>query len=348
MKKLNVAVCGGSEKEAWMHARAWVNSGNADLFGFCCADSGAAASRASVFGVKALSGFDAALADNAVDAIDLLEFDGRREERALAALAAGKSVLLSAPFAGNAVSAEKIAQAAKGASPLLMSFEPFFFYPPAMKLVEMARKDVVGRITAARFRTIISDKGGWDEYLTPDFKQSEPEAKCERDEIVRRELFEKLSLAVKILGPVAETHFIAPPSEGPGAAILTWKNTAHAIYGCIELNFCPDMEIRSAYDSRDDNVELTGPSGIIWLTRGASQMRNEPAIRAYRGENLFAYGNLDDDWQRGYDACADHFAQSALSARNADIAPAASAAVMKIVDAALKSAANKERVAVSA
>ena len=343
MRKLNVVICGGGDTEAWLHWRAYRGVDEAAVAGVCGTD---AEERAAVWGCRAYPSLDAALADTAVDALELLDPLPNRTEAAEDALRAGKHVLMGAPFARASGSALRLAEAARKYHALLMPYDHWLFYPPVKKMLRVIGKKAVGRVTSMRRRALIAGLGGWDAYLNPEFHETQrPPAPAANTADVFTEIYHTLAVADRIFGPVAEIHNYSPnQAMAPGATVVTWKHAAHATYGAMDIILAPDMNVRSAYDPRDDNIEITGSAGIIWLTRAASQLRHEPTLRLYRGENQFAYGNLEDDWLAAFHHCVRHFAQCALHSRAPERAAADAARVVAATEAAARSADTGQRI----
>ncbi len=347
---LKSVICGGEEREAWMHARAYRGQECAALHGVCGEQSTA---RAAAWGCRAYDRFDAVLADGEVGIVELLAAGPERADLAAAALDAGKHVLLASPLAVDVEQAARIATLAKRARPLIMPCENWFFFPPMRKVFSLSRKKLVGRITSLRMRSLIGGAGGWDAYLNSDFRGANPTgsqaAKHDFSQIIFKEMHEKLSLALRLLGPIEEIHCIrrSGGAADVNAAIVTWKHSAHASYGALDITLAPDMMIRSPYEPRDDNMELTGGSGIIWLARAASQLRNEPAVHVYRGENHFAYGHLQDDFLLGYSGCVRHFAECVKRGEAPELRVADSARAVEAASAAVESERTGERVRIS-
>ncbi len=342
--KNGVAICGGSWTEAWLMRRAFGQEDAGGLRGVYCDSGESAALRAGEWGCTVYGDFESAVADPDVAVLVLLDPLEDRTQRAVAALDAGRSVLLGAPFAYDLEEAKLLHGKSNDSRGSLMCAEPWMFFEPMDRAVEIALKKNVGRPNSVRFRSVIGGAGGWDTYLNPDFRASEPDPVREPEKEVMREFYEKLSLAYRLFGPITEIHAIPGVRDGRGTSVVTWKHEAHTTYGVLEVTFAPGLEIRSAYYPREDNTEISGTAGIIWVTRGCSQMRREPTLHIYRGENEFSYGNLKDDWQTAYDNCALYFADCAAKRGNPELYPYRSMLAVTYADAAARSAATGERI----
>jgi len=340
--KLSIAITGTDPRELWLHARAWQDCGTGAELMIC---GEGMEEFAQSCGCRHSDCPGDTARSSAVRIVDITWATPGRHELALESLDAGKNVLVATPFAETRDEAAELAVAGRRSNGALMCMDNRLFYPPVVKVLELARKRTVGRLSAVRMRTLVGGAGGWDEYLDPDYPgpRETPPAKAGDGELLR-EIYEKLSVAVKLLGPIEEIFcFERREMESP-VSVVTWKHAAPATYGALDISFAPGLEIRSASYPRDDNMELTGTSGIIWLTKECAQMRVEPTIKVYRGENLFSYGNLDDDWMSGYRSAAGHFAACAAGKLKPAITTEHSSLVTGYAEAAAESARTGQRV----
>ena len=345
-KILNAVICGGDEKEAWLHRSAYGDVAGAELRGIYSEGAGGAKARAAAWDCRAYDSFKSVLTDPDVHVVELLAPMPGRAAAAEAALSHGKHVLMAPPFAESLDLARRLQEAARRAKTLLMSYDNWLYYPPVQKVLRLTAKNTIGRVAGIRLQSLIGGNGGWDTYLNPDFQTVEPDAPATlTPALMFREMYEKLTLALAVLGPIRELFFISPAPRGEhAAAVLTWKHTAVTTYGSLDITLAPDLTVRSAYDPRDDHMELTGSAGIIWLTRGRSQLRAEPTVRVYRGSNQFAYGVMDDDWRSGYTRCLAHFVECATRRKKQapDLAHAVRA--VQCAEAAARSAESGDRI----
>ncbi len=326
----DVVIAGGTEQEAWLHASAYairfsavdpspvpeeVTAGDdakVDVgFVGLWTPGDPDGHRARMFALKHYATFDDVLIDPRATIVEMLLPFPERTRAAIDAIKTGKHLLLTPPFASSSDEARVLLDAARGAGVSVMCYEPWPFYPPFQKLATLVRRQVVGRIQCLRMRTVLAGAGGWDPFLNPTFPGDRKHGWPSPENLIRREAFEKLSLAVRLLGPIESLSMTGGPIDPTtgGARLLTFKHAAHATYGSLEIVLAPGMTIRSGHDPREDLLELTGTAGVLWLTRGPAQMRCEPVLRMYRGEHLFAYETLPDQWELGFQGCVRHFVQ---------------------------------------
>ena len=330
--KHNVVIAGGSEQDAWLHAQAYrVHFGQARAargdtgetptdrvdvqFAGIWVENGARA-RAQRFSLKPYLRFEELLADGEVSLVELIAPTPGRTGKAIEAMKAGKHVLLGPPLARSAEEARILEEASRGSGMVLMVHDPWRFYPPCQRLEAAVRQQVIGRIQTIRMRTVLGGRGGWDPYLNPRFPGERKATFEDGEAVFWQEAFLKLSLAVRLFGPIEELCLSGTlPDPRGSACFLTFKHKTHATYGSLELVVSPGLTIRSAWDPQDHRIELTGTAGVLWLTRGPAQVRSEPTLSIYKGKNLFSYGNLPDGWELGFRGCARHFARLAESGR---------------------------------
>ena len=159
-------------------------------------------------------------------------------------------------------------------------------------------------------RSVLAGHGGWDPSLTPDFHGVEadpPPALIPPSEVLFREICEKVSLATRILGPVAEVVHQGRLDAPTGASLVAWKHQVDKRYGHLEIVRSPHLSIRSPYDAREDTLEITGSAGVAWASHGMGRMRNEPAVRFYLQEDLLCYERIEEDYLYGITAFARDF-----------------------------------------
>ena len=96
------------------------------------------------------------LADPDIDLIDVCLPNDQHEAVAIAALQAGKHVLVEKPIATELKSAERMVAAAKKAGKLLMVAQVLPFFPEFQFAAECVRSRKFGRLLAAHFRRVIT------------------------------------------------------------------------------------------------------------------------------------------------------------------------------------------------
>ena len=106
---------------------------------------------------------DALLADRTIDAVDICLPTDFHEPVALAALRAGKHVLVEKPLALDGAAADRILAEAESSGRLLMTAHVLRFFPEYVALRESIRGGSLGRVRFAEFRRRCAapNWGGW-------------------------------------------------------------------------------------------------------------------------------------------------------------------------------------------
>lgn len=92
---------------------------------------------------------DTALAATAADAVLVTTPVGGHAPAAVAALAAGKHVLVEKPFAASLMEAQEVVEAAADAGKVLMVSQNYRFYPAAQTAANLVRQGVLGPVSSA-------------------------------------------------------------------------------------------------------------------------------------------------------------------------------------------------------
>jgi UDP-N-acetylglucosamine 3-dehydrogenase len=106
---------------------------------------------------------DALLADRTIDAVDICLPTDFHEPVVLAALRAGKHVLVEKPMALDGAAADRILEEAQSSGHLLMTAHVLRFVPEYVALREAIRSSRLGKVRFAEFRRRCAapDWGGW-------------------------------------------------------------------------------------------------------------------------------------------------------------------------------------------
>jgi predicted dehydrogenase len=116
--------------------------------------------RVDLTGVKTYDSYDAMLADPEIDLVDICNPTDQHPGFAVAALKAGKHVLVEKAIALQAESADAMLAAAKSAGKLLMVAHVLPFFPEFAYAAEAVRSGRYGKLLGAHFKRVIS-KPDW-------------------------------------------------------------------------------------------------------------------------------------------------------------------------------------------
>ena len=113
-------------------------------------------------GIACYERLDDLLADEAIDLVDICLPTNLHVECTLAALAAGKHVLLEKPIALTLRDANRLVAAAKRCRRRFMVAHVLRFFPEFRLIAETAEEGNYGKVLAAHFKRVISRPAWWD------------------------------------------------------------------------------------------------------------------------------------------------------------------------------------------
>jgi predicted dehydrogenase len=259
------------------------------------------------------------LADDSVDAVEILTPTHLHREHALAAIAAGKHVSCQKPIANSVAEGREMTEAARRAGVVFRVSECFFHYDPLVKAKELVAAGAIGAPTMLRVKTVV---GTTD---TPFQRTLEPQGYVWRfnaqspgghlfDDIAHKYatalwLFDQRIKSVQAVVRQAPIFF-----EAPTAAIFEYERDT--LLGMMEVTYAPHMAIRSSYYGADEFFEIQGTDGFIWVTRATGEMLDLPPVVLYHPDGTTTgFSNLDANWRSGFVNSSRYFVDSLLAGR---------------------------------
>ncbi|KOP67105.1 oxidoreductase [Bacillus sp. FJAT-18019] len=163
MKSINVGVIGTGSISA-MHLQSYQKHANANLLAVCDLNEERAQRAAEKYGAtKIYTDYNELLADPEIDAVSICTWNNTHAEISIAALNAGKHVLVEKPLCRTVEEALKVQEAVKSSGKLLQVGFVRRYDPNAQMLREFADKGEFGEIYFAKASSIrrLGNPGGW-------------------------------------------------------------------------------------------------------------------------------------------------------------------------------------------
>jgi predicted dehydrogenase len=237
------------------------------------------------------------LADGRVNAVSVCLPHRLHHEVALAAIAAGKHVLLEKPMALTVAECDAINAAAAHAAVRVGVSHNQLFYPPHVRARQLLHSGALGRPLLLRMRLGIGGKFvGW---------RSEPAATG--GGLLIDAGVHRFYVARALFGEVVALTALAdaPPQRGEDLAVVLMRFDSGAL-GVIEANYhCPPGAF-------DDAIEISASAGMLYLSGCEADFegfRTGPALRRYDGawhEEHVAPGG----WEESVHASVQAFARA--------------------------------------
>jgi predicted dehydrogenase len=305
VERLRVGIIGPG-RISDLHAIEYVASEHTEVAAVCKPDTEAALARARGWGAdpeNVYGDWHDILADDSLDAFEVLLPHHMHLEVALAALATGKHLSIQKPVGFTVAECQRFVEAAEAATArgqVVRVFENFLFYPPVARLVDISRSGEIGDVLSVRQKSLSGDPTcGWDVPA----RAAEWRFDLERNgggPLVFDDGLHKFSIFWAILGVASEVHawIGSTPVEGgaldsPSVVSLRWPNGA---IGALEVVNAPMLQVQSLFYSQDDRVEVTGTKGVAWVNRGHGKIQEVPPLQVYRDGRTTDYEDLESEW----------------------------------------------------
>lgn len=259
------------------------------------------------------------LADDEIDAVEILTPTHLHKEHVIAATRAGKHVSCQKPIANSIADGRAMIAAAREAGVLFRISECCFHYPPLVKAKQLIADGAIGTPTMIRIKTLVGDTDSeFQRNLQPEgyiwrFDEHSPGGHLFDDMVHKYGLALWLTdddiRSVQAIVRRAPLFF-----EAPTAAIFEYERDD--LLGTMEVAYAPKMYVRSAYYGADEFIEVQGTEGLVWVTRCTGEMLDLPSVMLYRGDGVTeSFTHLDADWGEGFVQSSRHFVDALLEGR---------------------------------
>ena len=262
---------------------------------------------------------DEMLANDEIDAVEVLTPTHLHKEHVLAAIAAGKHVSCQKPIANSVADGIEMTEAARRAGVVFRVSECFFHYAPLVKAKELIASGAIGAPTMLRVKTVVGTTNTeFQSHLEPQgyvwrFNAQSPGGHLFDDNVHKYAaalwLLDQDVKSVQAVVRQAPLFF-----EAPTAAI--WEYERETLLGMMEVTYAPRMHIRSSYYGADEFFEIQGTDGFVWVTRATGEMLDLPPVVLYHPDGTTtAFSNLDASWRSGFVNSSRHFIDALVDGR---------------------------------
>jgi predicted dehydrogenase len=303
-----------------LNVAGYLDHDRCDVVAVCDPREDKARQMATEWGVPTVyTSLDDLLADDRIDAVEILTPTHLHKDHALAAVRAGKHVSCQKPIANSVADGAEMTEAAREAGVVFRVSECFFHYPPLVKAKELIASGAIGAPTMLRVKTVVgSADTEFQRHLEPQgyvwrFNAQSPGGHL-FDDIVHKYatalwLFDQDITSVQAVVRQAPIFF-----EAPTAAI--WEYERETLLGMMEVTYAPRMAMRSSYYGADEFFEIQGTDGFLWVTRATGEMLDLPPVLVHHPDGTRTeYSNLDASWRSGFVHSSHHFVDALLAGR---------------------------------
>lgn len=247
---------------------------------------------------------DDLLADDAVDAVEILSPTHLHREHVIAAARAGKHISCQKPMANSVGDCRDMLAAVQEAGVVFRISECFFHYPPLVEAKRLVSEGAVGTPTMLRVRTVVGDTdSAFQAALDPAGYEWRFDARSPGghlfDDMVHKYAVALWMFPERISSVQAVVREGPLFFEAPTAAIFEYERDD--LLGTMEVTHAPHMRLRTRYYGADEVFEVQGTDGFVWVTRATGEMLDLPPLIWHRSDgHTVEYRDLDADWGTGF------------------------------------------------
>ena len=303
MAKIGVGFI-GTGRISDLHALEYRANDAAAIVALCDADAGLAEQRAAAWGLDGAAiyaDYTELLADPAVDLVEILLPHHLHADAALAAFAAGKAVSLQKPMTHTLDQADALVAAARDAGVFFKVFENFVFYPPVVKAKQLVDAGAIGEVQTIRLKSHFSGTGGWPIPAGAIAWRQDP-AQNGGGPMVFDDGHHKFAIAWHFFGQAEQVFaWIGSTTAAngdvfDGPSIITARFPGGRL-ASLEMVFSQHLHVETDHYAQDDQVEITGSRGVIWITRGHGRLSQRAPVILYRDGATREYHDIPAGWQ---------------------------------------------------
>jgi predicted dehydrogenase len=327
----------GAGNIADMNVAGYVAHPDCDVLAVCDVDREVAREAAARWGApKVYEDVDDLLADPDINAVEILTPTHLHHQHVLDALSAGKHVSVQKPVANSVDDAVEMEKAAAAADRTLRISECFVHYPPLELAKELIAEGAIGRPTGIRIRTVVGQTDSlFQTNLRPEGYGWRLDKRSPGGHLFD-DMVHKYAMALWLVDQdIVSVQAVVRRRDlffEPCAAIFEYED--QALLGTMEVQYAPDMWLRSGYYGADEFFEIQGDEGFLWVTRATGEMLELPPVVLYQGKDnqisTTEFKDIDADWGTGFTRSSAHFVDSLLAGTPAEMSPADAIKVLQL------------------
>ena len=306
MKPIGVGIV-GTGRISDLHAIEYLRGDAARIVAVCDRARELATAKAAAWGVpdsRVFAALDDLLACDEVDLVEILLPHDLHLPATLAALAAGKAVSVQKPMATSLADGLAMVAAAESVGGFFKVFENFVFYPPVQKAKALLDEGAIGEPLTIRIKSIFGDpRHGWAIPGAAQAWRLDP-ARCGGGPIVFDDGHHKFALAWWFMGMPEEVHaWIGRTAVAggmvDGPAMISFRFAGSRL-GVFEAVHASEMLIDTRHYAQDDQIEITGSKGVLWVTRGHGRLGDRPPVVLYRDGATTGFSAMPTGWEESF------------------------------------------------
>jgi len=336
MEKVRLGVLGAGNIAA-MNVRGYLEDPRCDLVAVCDTDEAVGRQAAQEWGAERFyRELDDLLADESVDAVEVLTPTHLHHAHVIAALEAGKHVSVQKPVANSIDDAQEMQAVAERVGRALRVSECFVHYPPLELAKRLVADGAIGKPTSLRIRTLVGQTdSAFQAGLRPEGYGWRLDKRSPGGHLFD-DMVHKYAMALWLLDlEITSVQAVVRRRDlyfEPCAVIFEYEDPE--VLGMMEVQYSPNFYMRSQYYGADEFFEITGDEGQIWVTRATGEMLDLAPVMLFTGtpqeRTTTEFTEIDADWGAGFVRSSQHFVDSLVHGTPAAMTAAEGADVLRL------------------
>jgi predicted dehydrogenase len=307
MAQLRVAMIGGGTI-AELHAKGHLEDPRSTIVAVCDTNEDLAIKRALDWGAQHFyTTFEECLADPNVDAVDIITPNHLHAAQIIAALRAGKHVLVERPMATSLEHADMVVRAARETDRILQIYEPCLFYKPFLDARNLIDAGEIGTATHLDIRAMIgtSTENTWNFAQSGESWRFDPQ-KAGGSPSAFEVVYQAFCISLFLIGSVERIHAWreqTPLASGVALDCPTtamWKHFQQACFGSLSYTYAPERLFRTNRPPLEFGVRVTGTRGDIFVTRSPDPGRSDAPVELHRNSRKVEYSQKKDSYDQSF------------------------------------------------
>jgi predicted dehydrogenase len=309
----------GAGNIAAMNVRGYLEDPRCDVVAVCDTDEEVGRRAAKEWGAESVyANLDDLLADDSVDAVEILTPTHMHHDHVIAALEAGKHVSVQKPVANSVEDALEMGAVADRVGRTLRISECFVHYPPLELAKKLVRDGAIGKPTGLRIRTLVGQTdSAFQASLRPEGYGWRLDKRSPGGHLFD-DMVHKYAMALWLLDlDITSVQAVVRRRDlffEPCAVIFEYEDPD--VLGMMEVQYSPNFYMRSSYYGADEFFEITGDEGQIWVTRATGEMLDLAPVMLFTGtaeeRKTTEFTEIDADWGSGFVRSSQHFVNALI------------------------------------
>jgi predicted dehydrogenase len=336
MDKVRLGVLGAGNIAA-MNVRGYLEDPRCDVVAVCDSDEEVGRQAAKEWGAERFyAGLDGLLADDSVDAVEILTPTHMHHGHVIAALEAGKHVSVQKPVANSIEDALEMQAVAERVGRTLRVSECFVHYPPLELAKKLVADGAIGKPTSLRIRTLVGQTdSAFQAGLRPEGYGWRLDKRSPGGHLFD-DMVHKYAMALWLLDlDITSVQAVVRRRDlffEPCAVIFEYEDPE--VLGMMEVQYSPKFYMRSSYYGADEFFEITGDEGQLWVTRATGEMLDLAPVVLFTGTEeeckTTEFTEIDADWGAGFVRSSRHFVNALMEGTPAAMTAAEATDVLRL------------------